>query len=112
VPGELFFAYSITTALKEQGQVFYSSSLVTQVTSDLNRVNIYLAPSIYNRKKGNGNWKEEYVILDLKGNIVKKVFLPYVKNNLMSFKNGIFYYLDRKEYEDDEEWELYYEEIE
>jgi hypothetical protein len=40
----------------------------------------------YNRKKGNGNWKEEYVILDLKGNIVKKVFLPYVKNNLRSTK--------------------------
>jgi hypothetical protein len=66
----------------------------------------------YNRKEGNGNWKEEYVILDLKGNIVKKVFLPYAKNDLMSFKNDIFYYLDRKEYEDGEEWELYYEKIE
>jgi hypothetical protein len=29
-----------------RGQVFYFSSLVTQVTSDLLRVNIYLAPSI------------------------------------------------------------------
>jgi len=65
----------------------------------------------YNRKEGNGNWKEEYVILDLKGNIVKKVFLPYAKNNLMSFKNDIFYYLDSKEYEDGEEWELYIESI-
>lgn len=66
----------------------------------------------YKRKNGNGNWKEEYVILDLKGNIVKKVFLPYAKTNLMSFKNGVFYYLERKEYEDSEEWELHYEKIE
>jgi len=66
----------------------------------------------YKRKKGNGNWKEEYVILDLKGNIVKKVFLPYAKTNLMSFKNGIFYYLEMKDYEDGEEWELHYEKIE
>lgn len=66
----------------------------------------------YNRKGKNGNWKEEYVILDLKGNIVKKVFLPYAKDDLMSFKNDFFYYLDMKEYEDDEEWELYYEKIE
>ncbi len=29
------------------GQVFYFSSLVTQVTSDLFRVTIYLAPSIF-----------------------------------------------------------------
>jgi hypothetical protein len=66
----------------------------------------------YNRKGENGNWKEEYVILDLKGNIVKKVFLPYAKDDLMSFKNDFFYYLDMKEYEDGEEWELYYEKIE
>jgi hypothetical protein len=63
----------------------------------------------YKRKNGNGNWKEEYVILDLKGNIVKKVFLPYAKTNLMTFKNGVFYYLERKEYEDSEEWELHME---
>lgn len=61
----------------------------------------------YKRKEGDGNWKEEYVILDLKGNIVKKGFLPYGKTNLMSFKNGVFYYLERKEYEDNEEWELH-----
>jgi len=62
--------------------------------------------------------KEEYVILDLKGNTVKKVYLPRIKNSAVfvyqvlglslrfyAINNNRFIYLN--ENEDDEEWEVH-----
>jgi len=66
--------------------------------------------------------KEEYVVMDLKGNVLRRIYMPRVeKAPLMARLNGIdlqiysihknkFYYL--KENEDEEEWELHVKEIE
>jgi hypothetical protein len=65
------------------------------------------------------NNKEEYLVLDLKGNIVKKVFIPKFEGTpimarilgakLHTIKNNKLYYLT--ENIDEEEWELHAEEI-
>ncbi len=63
------------------------------------------------------NKKHEFIILDLSGNILGKVFLPieYLKSDdtsqdaLYTFKDGMFYYL--KESETLEEWELLIEKL-
>jgi len=65
--------------------------------------NVYI--KTYNRK----NDLEEYVILDLKGNIRAEVFLPKASYNLFTFTNERFYYL--VDNDDEETWELYSEEI-
>lgn len=48
---------------------------------------------------------EKYIIMDLKGNILKTLFLPKTKKDLLTFANDTFYYLE--ESEDDEGWVLY-----
>ena len=63
--------------------------------------------------------KDEYIIMDLKGNILNKTFLTrYKKPSILSrlfgaklsvIKNEKIYYL--KENEEKEEWELHVEEI-
>ena len=63
--------------------------------------------------------KSEYVVMDLKGNISKRVYLPRFENTpliakiigakLHTIYNDKLYYL--MENEDEEEWELYVEEI-
>jgi hypothetical protein len=63
--------------------------------------------------------KSEYVVMDLKGNIIKRVYLPRVDNvpfmskiigaKLHTIYNDKLYYL--QENEDEEKWELYMEEI-
>jgi hypothetical protein len=67
------------------------------------------------RKKNN---KEEYLIMDLKGDILKKVYLPVVKRvdflvqmqgdkKYYHIHNGKFYYLKMIEDEEDEAWEVH-----
>ena len=51
--------------------------------------------------------KEKYVIMNLKGNILKTVFLPKTYREILTFKNNRFYYL--KESEDDDGWVLHSE---
>jgi len=70
------------------------------------------------KKQGN---KEEYIVMDLKGNVLRRIYMPLVeKAPLMARLNGIdlqiysiykdkFYYL--KENEDEEAWELHVEGI-
>jgi hypothetical protein len=63
--------------------------------------------------------KEEYVIMDLKGNIIKRVYIQKFDNVTLTGKmlgtklhtiyNDKLYYL--VENEDEEEWELHVEEI-
>jgi hypothetical protein len=63
--------------------------------------------------------KSEYMIMDLKGKVIKKVYLPWFENTPMMSKilgaklhtiyNDKLYYL--MENEEEEEWELYVEEI-
>ena len=63
--------------------------------------------------------KSEYVVMDLKGNIIKRVYLPQVENvpymsriigaKLHTIYNDKFYWLI--ESEDEEKWELHVEEI-
>jgi hypothetical protein len=48
----------------------------------------------------------EFIILDLKGNLIKKKYIPDVKHNHYAIKNNTFYFL--KENEEEEIWELYY----
>jgi hypothetical protein len=57
----------------------------------------------------NQNGKEEYIILDLKGKILKKVLLPETSPKGYYFYNNGFYYL--QENEEEEEWELHCLEI-
>ena len=69
----------------------------------------------YNMKDG----KDEYIVMDLKGNVMKKVFIsssfePSINSQiaggrLSSIENGKLYYL--LENEDDEEWELHVEKL-
>lgn len=54
----------------------------------------------YGMEKG----KEEYLVLDLMGVFLKKLYLPKVKTSFSTFKNNKFYYL--MENEDTEEWEF------
>ena len=65
--------------------------------------NVYI--KTYQRR----NDLEKYIILDLKGNILKTVFLPESLPHLFAFKNNRFYYL--VENEEDEIWELHSVEI-
>ncbi|MDQ1353617.1 MAG: hypothetical protein QG657_3923 [Acidobacteriota bacterium] len=65
--------------------------------------NVYI--KTFNRK----NDLEEYVILDLKGNIQAEVYLPKATYNLFTFTNERFYYL--VDNDDEETWELHSEEI-
>jgi hypothetical protein len=63
--------------------------------------------------------KEEYLVMDLKGNIIKKVFIPrnlevgfrarIAGGKLSSISEGRLYYV--KENEDEEVWELHVEEL-
>jgi hypothetical protein len=63
--------------------------------------------------------KSEYVVMDLKGNIIKRVYLPRVENvpymskiigsKLHTIYNDKLYYL--QENEEEEKWELHVEEI-
>lgn len=52
------------------------------------------------------NDNEEYWILSISGKLLKKVFLPKIKDGFYSFANGFFYYLF--ENDSDEEWECHY----
>jgi hypothetical protein len=65
------------------------------VTEDRIYVNTYI------RKKD----KEEYIVLDLKGDFLKKVFLPRADSRLIAFDKGRFYFL--KENEESVDWELH-----
>lgn len=68
------------------------------------------------KRKGN---KEECIVMDLKGKVLRKKYLPRVENapflahalgiRYYTIHNNTFYYL--AENEDDETWELYTEEI-
>lgn len=49
--------------------------------------------------------KEKYIIMDLKGNILKTLFLPKSYMEILTFCKNKFYYL--KESEDDEGWALH-----
>jgi len=44
--------------------------------------------------------KEKYIIMDLKGNILKDVFLPKAPMELLTFANKAFYYLEDSEAEE------------
>jgi hypothetical protein len=67
----------------------------------------------FNEKNG----KDEYIVMDLKGKVIKKIFIPgflegsvlgqISGSKLYSISKGNLYYL--LENEDDEEWELYVE---
>jgi hypothetical protein len=62
----------------------------------------------YNEKPG----KRELVVADLKGNILKKAYVPYFNEEMHTYfaiKNDRFYYI--MENEDTEEWELHVEDI-
>ncbi|MCP4219274.1 MAG: hypothetical protein GY765_31865 [bacterium] len=67
------------------------------------------------RKKDN---KEEYIEMDLKGKVLRTLYLPYVRKvgflvrmqgdkTYYCFHKGVFYYLDLEETDDDEEWVLH-----
>jgi hypothetical protein len=71
------------------------------------------------RKKNN---KEEYLIMDLTGNILKKVYLPAVKKvdflvqmqgdkKYYHIHNDKYYYLQMMESEEDEGWEVHVHEL-
>ena len=49
--------------------------------------------------------REEYIILDTKGNLLKNVFLPEVPPSTWTFYGNKFYYL--KDNDEKEEWELH-----
>ena len=63
--------------------------------------------------------KEEYMVMDLKGKILKTIFLPEVRpepffeqlqgdKKYYTIHNGTFYYLEMKlNDEDEEEWEVH-----
>jgi hypothetical protein len=53
--------------------------------------------------------KEKYVIMDLKGNILKTVFLPKTYREILTFRKDKFYYL--QESEDDDGWVLHSEDL-
>jgi hypothetical protein len=55
----------------------------------------------YNFKGG----EHEYLILNLKGDLIKSVFLPESANKLYTIENGIYYYLS--ENEESEKWEIH-----
>jgi hypothetical protein len=71
------------------------------------------------RKNWPVHFSLEYVVMDLKGNIIKRIYLPRVDNvpfmskiigaKLHTIYNDKFYYL--LENEDEKKWELYVEEI-
>jgi hypothetical protein len=61
--------------------------------------------NVYVKTYKRRNSMEEYVILDLKGNIRKRTFLPMAYPNLFTFKDNRFYYL--VENDDEEIWELH-----
>ncbi|MCP4214404.1 MAG: hypothetical protein GY765_07090 [bacterium] len=48
--------------------------------------------------------KEEFVILDLKGNLLNRVFLPATAYRLFAVRSGIFYFLAEN---DEEDWEFH-----
>ncbi len=49
--------------------------------------------------------KEKYILMDLKGNILKSIFLPKAYMEILTFYGNIFYYLE--ENEKDDCWTLY-----
>jgi hypothetical protein len=49
--------------------------------------------------------REEYIILDTKGNLLKNAFLPEVQPGYWTFYGNKFYYL--KDNDENEEWELH-----
>jgi hypothetical protein len=51
--------------------------------------------------------KEEFKVLDTKGNLIKTIYLPQSQKRLFAFYKNSFFYL--KENEEEEEWELYRE---
>ncbi len=61
--------------------------------------------TVYLKTYKRQNDLEEYVILDIEGNIRKRIFLPSAPPNLFSFKDNRFYYL--VENDDEEVWELH-----
>ena len=60
---------------------------------------------MYIKTYGSSDDKEEYIIMNLKGNFLKKIYLPKTVRKCYAIKNNRFYYL--KENEEEEEWELY-----
>ena len=56
------------------------------------------------------NNKEEYILLNLDGKYLKKVYLPEAARNYFSFNNNRFYYIT--ENFDEEAWELHMVDIE
>ena len=70
---------------------------------------IVSSDKIYVKTYGTKNKKEEYIILNLKGNFLKKVFLPETPSILAAIYNNKFYFL--KDNEEKEEWELHCLEI-
>ena len=48
---------------------------------------------------------EKYVIMDIKGNTIKTVFLPWSFKELLAFNNNTFYYLEDSE--EEESWVLH-----
>lgn len=49
--------------------------------------------------------KQKYIIMDLKGNIRKELFLPIVFKEILTFHNNTFYYLEDNE--EKENWVLH-----
>ena len=74
---------------------------------------------IYVRTYKNVKGKEEYIVMDLKGKILKRIYLPIVDNApIMVYLMGVKYYLiynDKfyyiRENENNEEWKRYITEI-
>lgn len=62
---------------------------------------------VFTYKKKDKDKKKEVIVMDLKGSILKKTFLP--DGVISSINNDRFYYL--KEDEEEEEWELFVESI-
>ena len=64
-----------------------------------------IGDSIYVKTHDIKNETEKYIIMDLKGNIVKIVFLPIVIMDMFTFHDDKFYYL--KDNGKNESWDLY-----
>ena len=60
---------------------------------------------LYVKTYETGDSREAYIILDTKGNILKKIFLPETHFRSWTVYNNKFYFL--KDNEEEEEWELH-----
>jgi len=99
--------------LKQVFKPIYAAYFPAIQSLEVSADKIYL--QTFHLKNGN----EEYVVLDLEGNELQRIFIPRFENvpllaeilgaTLQTIKNNRLYYV--QENEDDESWELHMEEI-